>query len=163
MSRPLRLPKHPTRRQTTAAVAFLSLGTDAEIPMPAYRAPVKRGKQKESLVNDAVKQWAQMRGGVLYRNRRGMVQLQSGARMPIGLGPNGTGDLIGYLTITITPDMIGRKVAIFSMIESKTATGKLEDHQRDRILEVRDAGGISGCARSAEDSEQILQTWKAGR
>jgi hypothetical protein len=157
------MPKHPTRRQTTAAVSFLSLGTPNEVPMPEYRAPVKRGKQKESLVNDAVKDWANLRGGVLYRNRRGMVRLQNGNMMPIGLGPNGTGDLIGYLTITITPDMVGRKVAVFSMIESKTSTGTLEDHQRDRILEVRDAGGISGCARSAEDSERILQAWRAGR
>lgn len=150
-----RIPRAVSRRAVRNQLAFMGGATTMEV------APSRKtGRQKESLVNDAVKDWARIRNGVLYRNRRGMVELASGAKMPIGLGPNGTGDLIGYLPVTITADMIGQKVAVFTMIESKTETGRLADHQLARIEEVRDAGGISGCARHADDCEEIYKRWR---
>jgi hypothetical protein len=36
-----------------------------------------------------------------------------------------TADLIGWRSITITPDMVGTTVAIFASIEVKTPTGRV--------------------------------------
>jgi hypothetical protein len=155
----LKIPKPPSQRSIRNQLAFM--GGSAQMEAPSARAG-KRGRQPESKVNDAVKEWARYRGGVLYRNRRGMVQLPSGGQMPVGLGPNGYGDNVGYLTITVTPAMVGRRVAVFAMIESKVRGGA-DDHQLMHIEAVRDAGGIAGCANNAEDCERILLTWKEGR
>lgn len=159
-----RIRQRLTQRQVANAMEFM--GGGVEMLPPKTRGPT--GTQKESAVNDAVKDWARIRQGVLYRNRRGMADLPKGGKMPFGLGPNGYGDLVGYLTIQITPEMIGRNMAVFSMIESKRPKtlldrgGVEEDHQRDRILEVRAAGGIAGFARDAEQAEAIYQEWRNG-
>ena len=160
-----RLSRPPSKRAVRNHLAFLSGATVMEQP---NKRSGPRGKQPESASNDAVKQWANLRNGVLYRNRRGMFELPNGTKLPYGLGPNGYGDNVGYLTITITPDLVGRKVAVFSMIECKRADKALKDpseygDQFKYIEEVRDAGGIAGLARQAEDAEEILTNWRNGK
>ena len=153
----LRLIKRPSKREIRNALTFLDGGT-------AMESPKKRGgsgRQPESKVNDAVKAWARGKGGVLYRNRRGVVDMPSGGMLPFGLGPNGYGDLVGYLPVTVTPGMVGRVVAIYCMVESKTPIGSVDQQQLDRITEVRDAGGIAGVARSESDCEEIFNRWRS--
>jgi len=150
----VRYARRPTQRAVRNQLEFMRGGTTMEQAKP-------RGKQPESKVNDAVKQWGRLRGQ-LYRNRRGMIDLPNGGKMPIGLGPNGAGDNVGWQTVTITPAMLGRKVAIYTEIESKTDSGLLAEHQLARIEEVRDAGGIAFVARSAEDCEEEFNRWRAG-
>jgi hypothetical protein len=158
-----KFPSRPSRRSirnSLQGMSALALGT---VPVfEAAPARKKTGRQKESLVNDAAKEWARARNGVLYRNRRGMVELSSGAKMPIGLGPNGTGDLIGYMRVRITPEMVGRVLPIYTEIESKTDSGKLAEHQQARIEELRDVQAIAGCVRNVDDCEQIMARWRDG-
>jgi hypothetical protein len=146
-------------------MSALALGT-----VPVFEEPSKRsgprGRQPESASNDAVKDWARMRKGVLYRNRRGMFRLPEGGMLPYGLGPNGYGDNVGYLTIRITPEMLGREIAVYAMIECKRADKALKtpddnDPQYKAIQEVRAAGGIAGYARHAGDCEDILNNWRS--
>lgn len=68
----------------------------------------------------------------------------------------GTSDLIGHHTVTITPDMVGRQVAVFVAIEAKDR-GRLTPAQRAFLLAVHRAGGIAGCARSVDDARAILE------
>jgi hypothetical protein len=42
----------------------------------------------------------------------------------------GSADLIGYRSITITPDMVGQQVAVFASIEVKTPTGRIRPEQQ---------------------------------
>jgi hypothetical protein len=42
----------------------------------------------------------------------------------------GSADLIGYRTITITPEMVGQQVAVFTSIEVKTPTGRIRPEQQ---------------------------------
>lgn len=67
----------------------------------------------------------------------------------------GTSDAIGLHAITITPDMVGRQVAVFTAIEAKDQ-GKLTPQQRRFLLVIHDLGGIAGCARSLDDAQRIL-------
>lgn len=60
-----------------------------------------------------------------------------------GLEADGSSDLIGMKFITITPEMIGKKLAIFTAIEVKTKTGTVSKEQSDFITMVRENGGIS--------------------
>jgi hypothetical protein len=53
----------------------------------------------------------------------------------------GSADLIGYRTITITPDMVGQQVAVFASIEVKTPTGRIRPEQQAWLETVQAAGG----------------------
>lgn len=68
----------------------------------------------------------------------------------------GSGDGIGWRTITITPDMVGQRVAVFLSVETKTPKGKLRDEQQVWHRNVRAAGGISIIARSPEQAHDDL-------
>lgn len=65
----------------------------------------------------------------------------------------GSSDLIGWTTTTITPEMIGINVAVFTAIEVKTTTGRVSDAQRIFLENVRAAGGIARVVRS--DAEAV--------
>lgn len=68
----------------------------------------------------------------------------------------GSGDLIGWRSVTITPDMVGRKVAVFASVEVKSPTGRASEAQVNWAARVKEAGGLAGIARSVEDAEIIL-------
>ena len=68
----------------------------------------------------------------------------------------GSADLIGYRTVTITPDMVGQQVAVFLSIEVKTPTGRIRPEQQQWLETIQAAGGIAGVARSVEDALRIV-------
>jgi len=90
----------------------------------------------------------------LYRNNTGTLRDQHGRPVSFGLC-KGSADLIGWTTRTITPDMVGQQVAVFTSIEVKTATGRLRPEQRQWLEVVQAAGGIAGVARSVEDAQGL--------
>lgn len=55
----------------------------------------------------------------------------------------GSGDYIGWKTVTVTPEMVGKKVAVFLSIEVKTDTGVRSDEQTNWSENVRKSGGIA--------------------
>lgn len=91
----------------------------------------------------------------LFRNNCGVALHADGSRVVYGLHP-GSSDLIGITTLTITPDMVGRRVGVFTAIEAKTDVGRLKPEQRTFIDFVRAAGGIAGVARSPEDAAALV-------
>ncbi len=91
----------------------------------------------------------------VFRNNCGVLQDRRGVPVRYGLQP-GSSDLIGWRTVTITPDMVGTQVAVFLSIEVKTATGRLRPEQQQWLNAVQAAGGIAGVARSVEDALRIV-------
>jgi len=92
----------------------------------------------------------------LFRNNTGTLpDPRTGRPVQFGLA-RGSADLIGWRTITITPEMVGQRVAVFTSIEVKTITGHLTPAQQAWMGTVRTAGGIAGVARSVRDAEEIL-------
>ena len=75
---------------------------------------------------------------------------------PFRAGFKGLSDLTGYKTITITPDMVGQKIAVFAAVEVKAARGRPTKEQTAFLNRVREAGGLAGIAKSAEEAERIL-------
>ncbi len=108
--------------------------------------------QKETNVWRQIILDAQALGFRLFRNQRYKGFSDKGAWLDCGVGSNGGSDLIGYRIITITPDMVGRTVAVFTAIEAKVKGGNKRLEQKQFIEAVEKNGGI---ALFATDIEQV--------
>lgn len=92
---------------------------------------------------------------LLWRNNTGALKDQAGRLVRYGLCP-GSSDLIGLRTVTITPDMVGQRLAVFTAIEVKDR-GRVTPEQQRFITAVQQAGGLAGVARSVDDARTILR------
>lgn len=71
----------------------------------------------------------------------------------------GSSDLIGWTSVTVMPDMVGKKLAIFTAIECKTLGFKASPEQVAFINAVQKAGGIGKIIYSMDDlNEQRAET-----
>jgi hypothetical protein len=91
----------------------------------------------------------------LWRNNVGALRDQRGQLVRYGLCP-GSSDLIGYRTIVITPDMVGRRLAVFAAVEVKDRAAPT-DQQQAFLQLIEQAGGLAGIARSVPDALSILR------
>ena len=64
----------------------------------------------------------------------------------------GSSDLIGWQSVTVTPEMVGTRLAIFTALEAKEGTGRLSPEQRAFLAAVAEAGGIAREVRTVEDA-----------
>ena len=96
----------------------------------------------------------------LFRNNTGTLRDQHGRPVQFGLC-KGSADLIGWRTVTVTPEMVGQIVAIFTSIEVKTPTGRVRPEQQQWLAAVQAAGGIAAVARSVADCERLGLTGAA--
>jgi hypothetical protein len=101
------------------------------------------------------------RGAVrLFRNQIGALEDKTGRWVSFGLHV-GSGDLIGWQTIEITPDMVGMRVARFLSIEVKRPKARTDkkraEDQANWRRAVNDAGGVAIEARSVSDAEAALK------
>jgi hypothetical protein len=71
----------------------------------------------------------------------------------------GSSDLIGWTPITVTQEMVGRKVAVFTAIECKNARGQISREQRNFLKRLKEDGGIGVVARSAEEASGGIAEW----
>lgn len=96
-------------------------------------------------------------GARVFRNNRGLFMTLDGARkVRAGLEVPGSSDLIGWKSVTITPDMVGKTVAVFCAPEVKRP-GQYPTKDQERFIgNVNAAGGIAGVVRSPEDMRQLL-------
>jgi hypothetical protein len=93
----------------------------------------------------------------LWRNNCGMLQDRFGKWVRFGVANPGGSDLIGFHSVIITPDMVGKKVAIFTAFEVKRSSGgKATDKQLRFIDLVKCFGGIAGVVRSEEEAKSLL-------
>ncbi len=69
----------------------------------------------------------------------------------------GSSDRIGITPVTVTPEMVGMTLGVFTAIEVKTAAGKVSEAQHNFIDQVRAAGGFATVARSADEAIAACQ------
>lgn len=69
---------------------------------------------------------------------------------PTPMGIKGLHDYIGWHEVVITPDMVGKKVAVFASVEGKSEDGELRPEQITFLQAVRRAGGIAFVVRSPD-------------
>ena len=81
--------------------------------------------------------------------------------MPDGKPVPGPGDLQGWTSIVVTPEMVGRRVAIYTSIETKeSGGGRRRPDQVNWCGQVLAAGGIAGFAKSAEEAQKIVDGYQ---
>ena len=90
----------------------------------------------------------------LFRNNTGALLDMQGRLVKFGLCKGST-DIIGFRSITITPDMVGQKIAVFTAIEVKDK-GKATVEQKNFINIINNAGGYAGVAKNVNDAKKIL-------
>lgn len=102
----------------------------------------------------------------VHRLKDGTVHIEAPRPIAIGFGmPNGdpvvgAADLVGWTTVTVTPAMVGKTVAVFTSIETKrTKGGKTSEDQLNWMDQVQKAGGIAGVANSDEFAKEIIASW----
>lgn len=91
----------------------------------------------------------------LFRNNTGGMTDKNGQFVRFGLHP-GSADLIGWRTVTITPEMVGKPVAVFASVEVKTETGRVKPEQQNWLDQVTKAGGLAVVARSPEEAAEFF-------
>jgi hypothetical protein len=121
-----------------------------------------------------VQQHIQLEGArldcLLLRNNSGAAKDETGRVIRFGLGNVSakhqetmrSSDLIGFTVVEVTPEMVGRRLAVFTAIEVKDPTWKLRpgdkrgQAQHNFINWVRLHGGIAGFANSLESLRRLL-------
>ncbi|MGR3179798.1 MAG: hypothetical protein ACUZ8E_17300 [Candidatus Anammoxibacter sp.] len=115
---------------------------------------------KESDIEKLCRMEAAQNGLVLFRNARGYDRER---KVKYGLGPDGASDEIGFYTVTITPEMVGKQVAVFAAIEIKTPGGKTDKerlhNQKKFVANIRKRGGMAGFAQSPECIKRIIRNY----
>lgn len=86
------------------------------------------------------------RNRILFRNTVGLLYDRQGNPIRAGLCV-GSSDLIGWTSITITPEMVGKSVAVFTAVEAKTKNVRTTPEQQNFIDRVKMAGGIGEIIR----------------
>ncbi len=76
-------------------------------------------------------------------------------RVQFGL-KRGSGDYIGWKSVTITPEMVGRRVAVFLSLEAKQPHKNLKKDQDDWKNAIQYFGGIAGRVTSVEEAEKLV-------
>lgn len=64
----------------------------------------------------------------------------------------GASDIIGLESVVVTPEMVGKKLAVFGAWEVKTGTGQLTKEQKNFLHFVRAAGGVAEVVRTEQDA-----------
>ena len=90
----------------------------------------------------------------LFRNNVGMAYTLTGAPVRFGLH-KGSPDLIGWKRTVITPDMVGKTVAVAIGIEVKTERGRPTPEQTHFLDHMKNFGALAGIARNVEEAKQI--------
>ena len=116
-------------------------------------------------------------GMKMFRNNSGMLpNPDTGVPVRFGLGNESaklnkelkSGDLVGYSEITVTPEMVGKKIAVFTNIEVKSLGFIIKDVYNKNSREfaqnefnklITSANGIAGFASSAQDVDNLVNAW----
>ncbi len=115
--------------------------------MSAKEAPLMRRIMMKLTESPAVRVFRNNVGsgfqGRTVHEGTGEVVLTGARRIKFGLC-EGSSDLIGWTTLTVTPEMVGRRVAVFTALEVKRdKKQKPTPEQVNFLRAVRQAGGIA--------------------
>lgn len=115
-------------------------------------------------------------GSRLFRNNNGMAYAPNGRPIYFGLGNESkestkimkSSDFIGVTPVTITPDMVGKTIGVFTSIEVKAKGFKVKNSYNPNSREflqqkwndmVSMHGGISGFASDQSQLDDVMHNF----
>lgn len=105
--------------------------------------------------------------GPARRTATADVFIPAGRQVTLGFGlingdpVVGVGDLCGWRSVVVTPDMVGCTVAVFMSVECKRPDGgRVTADQHRWASTVIAAGGIAGTASSEDEARAIINGWR---
>jgi hypothetical protein len=108
-------------------------------------------------------------GGPVVKRTDGTAMVPNGRPIALGLAlangdtVPGLSDLTGWTDVVITPEMVGRRVPVFTVVETKaTGGGRKRENQINFVRQVQKAGGIAGFAESERQAHEIIDAWVRG-
>ena len=108
-------------------------------------------------------------GGKVVFDPRGTAHVPFARPVALGLALTngdtvpGLADLTGWTDVLVTPSMVGKRIPVFTVIETKeTGGGRKRDNQINFVQQVQKAGGIAGFAASEAQSHEIIDAWIRG-
>lgn len=125
---------------------------------------------KETAVSAHVRLEAARFNTLLYRNNVGVCQDHTGRVIRYGLANDSatlakhvkSSDFIGITPVTITPDMVGKTVGVFTAVETKASGWRMIPSDKRALAQskfhdiVKQAGGYAGFATCIEDFRRII-------
>ena len=126
---------------------------------------------EKKLLNDIMKEHTR-EGGRIFRNNvgtgwvgkfkrryeNGDVLVGNARPLHAGLCV-GSSDLIGWIPVTITDGMVGKKLAVFTAVECKTARVPTTTHQKNFIKTVTNSGGVGFVCRNLDQYKKEVNKW----
>jgi hypothetical protein len=104
------------------------------------------------------------RGDVMiWRQFSGKVRAYSDPSVVFKIGTPGMADSCMGVEVTITPEMVGKRVAILCQPEFKTAKGKQSAEQKKWEKAVRSIGGVYAVIRSPADLVALIEKVQRGQ
>lgn len=94
-------------------------------------------------------------GTLMHKGIEG-VYLKGARAQTYGLG-TGSPDLVGWRSIVITPDMVGKRVAVFVGLEVKGPRGRVTFDQQNWQSILRRNGAITAIVRNVEEARDAIE------
>ena len=91
------------------------------------------------------------KGGAIYLKPSRYVIIENPRPLHAGLC-KGSSDLIGWKSIIVTPEMVGKRVAVFTALEVKTPTGKISPEQAHFLNVIKLNGGIANIVKNEKEA-----------
>lgn len=131
---------------------------------------------KEAKASQVVRLRATAWGCRVFRNNSGVLMNEVGIPVRFGLGNESkainkelkTGDYVGWTPVTITPEMVGKTLAVFTNLEAKpegfihreSYNKNQREFAQNKFNElVNCAGGIAGFACNDGDVDRIINNF----
>lgn len=95
-------------------------------------------------------------GKVIYHDAFKAI-IENPFRVAYGLAP-GSSDLIGWRSLLVTPEMIGRRVAVFASLEAKRP-GRNAVPSKDQeawLWQCSEAGALAGIFTNTDEARRVL-------
>jgi|SRR5579862_2122339 len=86
----------------------------------------------------------------------GDVLIKQARPLHAGLCKGGS-DYVGWTPVKITPEMVGKTVAVFTGIEVKTPDGRRSPEQKNFVAQVEKHGGFACFATSPTDASAYIE------
>lgn len=99
---------------------------------------------------------------MIWRQQSGVFRSMTDKDRIVRVGVTGMSDSLMVVGVTITPDMIGKRIGVAVGVEFKTETGRQSDAQKRWQAAFEARGGVYRVVRSAAEITKLVENVKTG-